>query len=163
MAKLRLESEWKIWAAVAAIFILVAFYLYMVSRPPMEGGEYLWNVTKVLDSRNLSLKGSGEVIHFRLAGLKIPPSQEEAARDFLAKTLLNNWVKIKNLRQEPKGVKEGFIFLSGDDVSSRMVRQGLAEIDRDEKDFDIRPYIELEQEAKRHQRGLWRESGPGAK
>jgi len=163
MAKLRLESEWKLWAGVAAIFVLVAIYLYMASRPPMEGGEYLWNVTKVLDSKNLSLKGSGEVIQFRLAGLVVPQSQEEASREFLAKTLLNNWIKIKTLRQEPKGVKEGFVFLSGDDISARMVRQGLAQIDRNEKDFDIRPYIELEQEAKRQQRGLWRESGPGAK
>ena len=44
-----------------------------------------------------------------------------------------------------------------------MIRQGLAEIDREEKDFDIRPYIELEQEAKREQRGLWRQQSPGAK
>ena len=47
MAKLRLESEWKLWAGVAGIFIILALYLYMASRPPMEGGEYLWNVTKV--------------------------------------------------------------------------------------------------------------------
>ena len=163
MAKLRLEQEWKIWAAVAAIFLLVALYLYVASRPPMEGGEYLWNVAKVIDSRNLSLKGSGEVIQFKLAGLRVPQSQEEAAREYLEKTLLSNWVRIKTVRQDPKGIKEGLVFLSGDDISARMVRQGLAEIDRDEKGFDIRPYIELEQEAKRQQRGLWRESGPGAK
>jgi endonuclease YncB( thermonuclease family) len=163
MAKLRLEKEWKIWAAFAAIFLLVVLYLYLVSRPPMEGGEYLWNVSKVLDSSNLSLKGSGEVIQFKLAGLRVPPSQEEAARDFLAKALLNTWVRIKTLRQDTSGVKEGFVFLSGDDISARMVRQGLAQIDRDEKAFDIRPYIELEQEAKRQQRGLWRESSQGAK
>jgi micrococcal nuclease len=163
MAKLRLESEWKLWAGVTALLVLAAVYLYMASRPPMEGGEYLWNVTKVVDSRDLSLRGSGEVIQFRLAGLLVPPPQEEASREFLAKTLMNGWVKIKVLRQEPKGVKEGFVFLSGDDISARMVRQGLAQIDRNEKDFDIRPYIELEQEAKRQKRGLWRESGQGAK
>ncbi|MBI4965940.1 MAG: thermonuclease family protein [Desulfomonile tiedjei] len=163
MAKLRLEGEWKLWAGIAALFIVIAVYLYMASRPPMEGGEYLWNVAKVIDSRNLSLKGSGEVIQFRLTGLLVPPSQEEAAREFLSKTLLNNWVRIKTLRQEPKGVKEGFVLLSGDDINARMVRQGLAQIDREEKDFDIRPYIELEQEAKRQRRGLWRESGPGVK
>jgi endonuclease YncB( thermonuclease family) len=163
MAKLRLESEWKLWAGVAGLFIILALYLYVASRPPMEGGEYLWNVTKVLDSRDLSLKGSGEVTQFRLAGLRVPQSEEEAAREFLTKTLLNQWIRIKTLRQEPKGIKEGFVFLSGEDISARMVRQGLAEINRDEKDFDIRPYIELEQEAKRQQRGLWREAAPGAK
>jgi endonuclease YncB( thermonuclease family) len=36
-----------------------------------------------------------------------------------------------------------------------MIRLGLANIDRDEKSFDIRPYIELEQEAEKSKRGLW--------
>ena len=30
-----------------------------------------------------------------------------------------------------------------------MIRQGLAEIEREEKDFDVRPYIEPKQEARR--------------
>jgi hypothetical protein len=39
----------------------------------------------------------------------------------------------------------------------------LAEIDREEKTFDIRPYIELEQEAQREKRGMWILTIPGAK
>jgi endonuclease YncB( thermonuclease family) len=163
MAKLRLQSEWKMWAAIGGILLLVIFYLYMASRPPMEGGEYLWNVTKIVDERDLTLKGSGSVIELRLAGLRIPPDQAQAARDFLAKTLENQWVRVKILREGPKGIKEGFVFLSGEDTNARMIRLGLAEIDREEKDFDVRPYIELEQEAKREQRGLWRQQSPGAK
>jgi micrococcal nuclease len=163
MAKLRLQSEWKMWAAIGGILLLVILYLYMASRPPMEGGEYLWNVTKIVDERDLTLKGSGSVIELRLAGLRVPPDQGQAARDFLTKTLENQWVRVKILREAPKGVREGFVFLSGEDVNARMIRLGLAEIDREEKDFDIRPYIELEQEAKREQRGLWRQQGPGAK
>ncbi|MGO9570444.1 MAG: thermonuclease family protein [Desulfomonilaceae bacterium] len=163
MAKLRLQSEWKMWAAVGAIIILVIFYLYMASRPPMEGSEYLWNVTKIVDEKDLTLKGSGNEIELKLAGLKVPPGQTQATRDFLTKTLENQWVRIKIIREGPKGVKEGFVFLSGEDTSARMIRQGLAEIDREEKAFDIRPYIELEQEAKREQRGLWQQQSPGAK
>jgi micrococcal nuclease len=162
MAKLRLEGEWKLWIGVAVLFGAIAFYLYMVSRPPMEGGEYLWNVTKVTDSKNLNLKGSGDVIQFTLVGLRIPKSQEEAAKDFLTRTLLNQWVRVKLLREESQKVREGFVFLSGEDINARMVRQGLAEIDREEKAFDVRPYIELEQEAKREQRGLWKEPSRGA-
>jgi endonuclease YncB( thermonuclease family) len=162
MAKLRLEGEWKMWIGLGAVFIVIAAYLYMVSRPPTEGGEALWHVTKVIDSRNLNLKGSGEVIQFKFGGLKVPGSEEEAAKEFLTKTLLNQWVRFKILREEPKNVKEGFIFLSGEDINARMVRQGLAEINREEHDFDVRPYIELEQEAQREKRGLWKTATPGA-
>jgi endonuclease YncB( thermonuclease family) len=162
MAKLRLENEWKMWIGLVAVFLAIAAYLYLVSRPPTEGGEPLWHVTKVIDARNLSLKGSGEVVQFKLAGLQVPGSEEEGAKDFLTHMLLNQWVRIKVLREEPKNVKEGFIFLSGEDINARMVRQGLAEINRDERDFDVRPYIELEQEAKRERRGLWKAPASGA-
>jgi hypothetical protein len=163
MAKLRLQNEWKMWAALGGIVLLVIFYLYMVSRPPMEGGEYLWNVTKVVGDKDLTLRGSGSVIQLKLVGLRIPQDEAQAARDFLTKTLENQWVRVKILREGPKGVKEGFVFLSGEDENARMIRLGLATTDREEKDFDIRTYIELEQEAKREQRGLWQKQSPGAK
>jgi hypothetical protein len=75
MAKLQLKGEWKLWAGFAAIFILVALYLYMVSRPPMEGGEYLWRVDKVLSPKDFSLRSRGKVIRFRLIALHGPQSQ----------------------------------------------------------------------------------------
>lgn len=163
MAKLRLQSEWKIWVAIAALILAVIGYLYFVSRPPMEGGEYLWRVTKIDDERTLTVRGSGAVVEFRLIGLRIPKTQEGAAKEYLTKTLLNQWVRLKIVQEPPKAPKEGFVLLSGEDINSRMVRQGLAEIDRDEKAFDIRPYIELEQEAQREKRGMWSQTIPGAK
>ena len=107
MAKIRLQSEWKMWAALGGILLLVIFYLYMASRPPTEGGEYLWNVTKIVDETDLSLRGSGNIIELKLAGLRVPPGQAQAARDFLTKTLENQWVRVKILREGPKGSKEG--------------------------------------------------------
>jgi len=157
MAKLRLESEWKLWAGVAAVVVLIVGYLYLASRPPMEGGEYLWNVTKIADGTTLSLKGSGSVIQFQLVGLIVPKTEEKALQDFLTNTLMNQWVRIKILREGPQGTKEGFVYLSGDDIIARIVRQGLAKINRDETAFDVRPYIELEQEAKKQKKGLWSE------
>ena len=163
MAKLQLRGEWKLWAGFAAVFILIASYLYMVSRPPMEGGEYLWRVDKILSSKDFSLRSLGKVIQFRLIALRVPQSQEQAARDYVTKTLEDNWVRIKIVREDPQGVKEGFLYLSGEDVIARMIRQGLAEIDRDERSFDVRPYMELEQEAKRERKGLWSQPPQGAK
>ena len=81
----------------------------------------------------------------------------------MTKTLEDNWVRIKIVREDPQGVKEGFLYLSGEDVIARMIRQGLAEIDRDERSFDVRPYMELEQEAKRERKGLWSQPPQGAK
>jgi endonuclease YncB( thermonuclease family) len=164
MAKVRLKNEWKMWAGVAAICLLIAGYLYMVSRPPMEDGEYLWRVMKVTGDKELNLKGSGKLIDMRLIGLRIPTSEAPAAREYLTKNLENKWVRIKILREDPKGVKEGLVYLSKEDIIARMVRQGLAEVDRNERtpDFDVRSYIELEQEAKREQRGLWHEAASGA-
>lgn len=163
MAKVRIKDEWKMWAAVAAAVLILVIYLYIASRPPMEGGEYLWRVTKVEGPNEVALRGSGEEIRVRLIALKIPTSVSEAARDYLNKTLANQWVRVKPLRVEKDGLKLGFIYLSGDDINARMVRQGFAEIDREEKEFDVRPYIELEQEAKRQKRGLWATPGQGAK
>ncbi|MBI5250140.1 MAG: thermonuclease family protein [Desulfomonile tiedjei] len=163
MAKMRLQSEWKIWVAIAALIVAIIGYLYVVSRPPMEGGEYLWKITKIDDERTLTVRGSGIVMQVKLIGLRIPKGQEAAAKDYLAKTLENNWVKIKVLREEPKVPKEVIVFLSVDDINAKLIRQGFAEIDRDEKTFDIRPYIELEQEAQREKRGMWSQAIPGAK
>jgi hypothetical protein len=163
MARLRIKEEWKVWAALAVAFLCVAGYLYVASRPPMESGEYLWNVSKISGPDQLTLKGSGNVVEMKLIGLRIPAAHNEAAQEFLNKALKDQWVRIKPLRVEADGVKVGFVYLSGDDITARMVRLGLAEIDRTEKVFDVRGYIELEQEAKREERGLWAKSGQGAR
>lgn len=164
MAKVRLQGEWKLWVGIGIILLIVVIYLYVASRPPMEGGEYLWQVTKVTDDNTLRLKGSGKTIEFRLIGMDVPKQELGTVRDLLSETLGGKWVRIKTLREQPKtGIQEGFVFLSGEDILARLVRQGLAQVDRDEKGFDVRPYIELELEAKRAKRGLWGRSAPGVK
>jgi micrococcal nuclease len=163
MAKVRFQSEWRLWAAIALLLAGTLGYLYWVSRPPMEGGQYLWNVVRVIDGRSLSLRGSGNVVQFRLIGLQIPKSQEKAAQEFVSQALEGQWVRINPVRDDPQGGKEGFVYLSGEDLVARLIRQGLAQIDRNETGFDVRPYMELEQEAKRQQKGLWSQSGQEVK
>jgi hypothetical protein len=163
MAKMRLQGEWKLWLGFLGIFLLVVIYLYVETRPEMEGGEYLWRVDKILSSKDFSLKSRGKVIRFRLIALRVPQSQEQPARDYLRNTLETQWVRIKVVRDDPHGTKEGFLYRSGEDVIARMIRQGMAEINRDERSFDVRPYMELEQEAKRERKGLWSQAPQGAK
>ncbi|MGB9615865.1 MAG: thermonuclease family protein [Desulfomonilaceae bacterium] len=157
MPKVKMEKEWRIWLAVGAFLLLLILYLYIASRPPTEGGESLWRVTKVLGPTTLSLKSEGKVVEFKIAGLKTPQDREAQMKDFLAKTLESKWVRIKVLREGKGDVREGLLYLSGEDINARLVRLGLAEIDRDEQGFDVRPYIELEQEARREKKGIWSE------
>ncbi|MEI6133774.1 MAG: thermonuclease family protein [Desulfomonile sp.] len=155
MAKLKWKNEWKLWVGIGLLLLLLVGYLYWVSRPPSESGQPLWRVTQIVDGTTLTLRGSGKIIDIKLVGLNVPQSQEANAKEFLTKTLNDKWVRIKLEKEVPIGVKEGFVYISGEDVSARMIRLGLANIDRDEKSFDIRPYIELEQEAEKSKRGLW--------
>ncbi len=156
MAKLRLQNEWKMWAGLVVLILLIVGYLYYASRPPTEGNEPLWRVTGIIDASTVRVRGSGQVMEVSLAGLKVPQSQQESAKEFLNKTLNEQWVRVKVLGQESGKPKKGFVFISGEDLNARMIRWGLATIDRDEKDFDVRPYMELEQEAETSKRGLWK-------
>ncbi|MFH0959172.1 MAG: thermonuclease family protein [Pseudomonadota bacterium] len=155
MAKLKWNNEWKLWAGIGLLLLLLVGYLYWISRPPTESGQPLWMVTQIVDGTTFTLRGSGKIIDLKLIGLTVPSSQESNAKEFLTKTLNDKWVRIKLEKEIPNGVKEGFLYVSGEDVSARMIRLGLASIDRDEKNFDIRPYLELEQEAQKAKRGLW--------
>ena len=163
MPKVKLEQEWKLWVGIGCVALALVAYLYFASRPPMEGSEYLWKVVKVEDRDTLLLKGSGQDIEFDLIGLEIPEKWSKTAHDLLTKTLEGKWVRIETLTKGAKGPKAGLVFLSGEDIHSRLIRQGLATVARDTKDFDGRPYIELELEAKRERKGLWATTGTGSK
>ncbi len=163
MAKQRLKDEWKMWIGLFGVFLAVVAFLYLISRPPMEGGEYQWQVIKITEDGNLSLKGSGKTLEFKLAALEIPEGQSKAVKDLLSKSLQDKWVRIRPVRDDAKGVKEGFVYLEGEDIHARIIRQGLAKIDKNEKSFDVRDYVELELEAKKGQRGIWRTSEEGVK
>lgn len=163
MAKAGFKAEWKLWVGVSIVFVALILYLYLASRPPTEGGEYLWRVTKVVGGKQLQLRGSGQTIEFTLIGLEVPESQVQPAKEMLEKTLLDQWVRVRILGEDAKGVKEGFVYLSGEDIHARMIRQGLATVDTKETRFDVRPYMELEIEAKRERRGMWATPSSGAK
>jgi endonuclease YncB( thermonuclease family) len=163
LAKVRFQGEWKMWVGIAAIAAVLIGYLYLMSRPPMEGDEYLLQVTKVDVPATLFLKGAGKTMELRLAGLEIPSAMAGQAREFLAAALEGKWIRVKPLREDPKGVYYGFAYLSGEDIHARMIRQGLAKISREEGGYDVRPYIELEMEADKARRGLWALPGHGVK
>jgi endonuclease YncB( thermonuclease family) len=163
LAKPRLKDEWKLWVFVGVIAVALVAYLYFVSRPPMEGGEYLWQVKSVSENGDLTLKGSGKTIELKLAALDIPKSQAKGVQEMLTGVLKNKWVRIKTTKEDAKGVAEGFVYLEGEDMHSRIIRQGLGRIKKDDKNLDVRHYMELELEAKKGKKGLWALSAEGGK
>jgi endonuclease YncB( thermonuclease family) len=163
MAKMRLENEWKLWAVFGAIILLVVGYLFYVSRPPMEGGEYLWIVERIDGPKTISARGSGKEMTVTIIGIDVPGDRKPEVQEYLKGKLGGEWVRLKPIKDGEKGSKVGFVYLSGEDMTARMIRLGLGKVDRQEKSIDIRPYLELEQEAQKGKRGLWGKQTRGAK
>jgi endonuclease YncB( thermonuclease family) len=157
-----MKNEWKMWVGIAVFFLLIIGYLYYISRPPMEGGEYLWIVEEVVDGDTIRVKGSGNEMKVTIVAVDVPDDMDEQAKEYIEDELLNEWVRVKSIAEIEKDHKKGFVYISGEDVTARLIRQGLAKVDRDEKDVDVRAFIELEQEAKRAKRGVWAKEKKGA-
>ena len=163
MAKMRVEKEWKLWVTLGIFVLLVVGYLFYISRPPMEGGEYLWNVEQIEGPKTLTARGSGKEMTMKIIGLDVPEDRKTEVQEYLKGKLGGEWVRLKPIKDGEKGSKIGFVYLSGEDMTARMIRLGLAKVDRQEKAIDIRPYLELEQEAQKQKKGLWGNEPQGAK
>jgi endonuclease YncB( thermonuclease family) len=155
MAKVQIKNEWKMWLGIGIFGLLIIASLYWVSRPPTEGGEYLWMVTEIVDGNTIRVKGSGEEMKVSIIALDTPAPIQPQARDYLEGELLNQWVRIKPIATIDEDHKKGFVYISGEDMTARLIRRGLAKVDTSEKSVDTRAFVELEQEAKRAKRGLW--------
>ncbi len=163
MAKVKLENEYKLWLVLGGLLLLVVGSLYLASRTPTEGGESLWKVISVRDDKSFVVKGSGQTFAFTILGLSIPESQTDTVQAYLKSTLVDKWVRLKPLRDLEKQGKAGFVYLNGEDIAARMIRQGLAKVDQSETAFDVRHFMELEESAMRDKKGLWAQSPSGVK
>lgn len=161
MAKVQIKNEWKMWVGLAVIGLVLILTLYYISRPPTEGGEPLWMVTEIVDGETISVKGSGKEMKLSIIAIETPKETEAQAKEYLTTELLNQWIRFKPVKQMDENNKAGFVLISGEDMTARMIRQGLAKVDRDEKALDVRTFLELEQEAKRAKRGLWASKAQG--
>ncbi len=163
MAKVQIKNEWKMWVGLGVVGLLIVLSLYYISRPPTEGGEPLWMVTGIIDGGTISVKGSGKEMKVSIIAIQTPKETEAQAKEYLTDELLNQWIRFKPIKQMDDNNQAGFVLISGEDMTARMIRQGLAKVDRDENALDVRTFIELEQEAKRAKRGLWANKGQGEK
>ena len=79
------------------------------------------------------------------------------AKKYLASLILNKVVEIKYYVFDRYYRVLGVIFLEGKNINLEMIRAGLAEVYRGKppKGFDLKPYIQAEEEAKVDKRGMW--------
>ena len=153
----------KVW--IRAIF-LVVLVLVQTSGPAFADR---FRVTKVYDGDTLKAETPDLVIYVMLVGIDAPEIAQRSgqpdqpfgreAKKFLSDLLLNRTVVVEGYGTLPYPDKDliGVIYLRGRNINLEMVKRGLAEVQRENlpDEFDIRPYLAAEAEAKAAGRGMW--------
>lgn len=128
-------------------------------------GEF--KVTRVVDGDTIKLRGASGDVTIRLVGIDAPeishkkrePGQpfSQQATKYLAGTVLNKRVDIKEYGHDRYGRTLAVVFLDGKNVNLEMVKAGFAEVYRGEhaKGFDPAPYVEAEKKARGEGKGMW--------
>jgi len=140
--------------------------LILYSSPSLAGH---FKVTKIYDGDTIMAEGHDVIIYVLLAGVDAPeiasknhertqPFGQES-KQYLENTILNKSVEIKGygIGQYPYNHLIGEIFLGDTNINIEMIKQGLAEVWREEPPAKllIAPYIEAQEEARRAGRGIW--------
>lgn len=126
-----------------------------------------YRVTKVYDGETIKAKGHGAEIKIRLAGIDAPEickSIRETgqpfsrkSKEYLAGLVLNKTVEIEGYGYQRYNEILGSIFLDGESVNLKMVRAGLAEVNRGNSpsDLEFEPFVKAENEARSAKKGIW--------
>jgi endonuclease YncB( thermonuclease family) len=120
--------------------------------------EIVGVVSKVADGDTLTLNANGKKYKIRLA--EIDTAERDQPYGSEAKTVLSNLVLNKQVRvlvikkSDRYGRVIGRIFLGEDDVNAYMVEMGHAMVYR--RYLTDQSLLELENNAKENQRGLWK-------
>jgi len=123
-------------------------------------------VIKIYDGDTVRVKGKDIAFKVRLAGIDCPESrwkkmpEQPFAKE--AKQALTGWILNKSVILKQHGIG-GYnrilaeIFLKGENINLRLVRQGLAEVYRGRlpQTLDIAGFRQAEKEARRNNTGIW--------
>jgi len=146
------------------ILILIPLLLFLSSA---YGGEF--RVTRVYDGDTVKAETPEIVLYIGLVGIDAPEvcvgkgrqgqPFGEAAKKYLESLVLNKTVVVEGYGTLPYPDKNliSVIYLDGMNVNLEMVKHGMAEVQKEDlpKGFDIHPYLEAEQEARRVKNGMW--------
>jgi len=128
-------------------------------------GEF--KIVHVSDGDTVKAIGHDIEIKVRLIGIDAPETSKgkkhpgqpycQYAKKYLSWLVLTEIVEIKQFGHDLYGRVLGVIYLTGQNINLEMVKAGLAEVYRGKspKGFNIKPYKEAEEEARKARRGMW--------
>jgi endonuclease YncB( thermonuclease family) len=128
-----------------------------------------WTVIKVYDGDTVLVRGEDGRRVVRLLGIDAPETPKASgkpgqpysrkARSHLAGLVLNRAVALAVFGEDRYHRLLAVIYRGEEDVNHAMVRAGLAEVyrGRTPEGFDKAPYLATEEQARREQRGMWRQ------
>jgi micrococcal nuclease len=146
--------------------IIVLITCLLVSSTSLAGQ---FKVITIYDGDTIMAEGHDIIIYVLLAGVDAPeiaskdhdrtqPFGKES-KQYLERMILNKEVELKGygIGQYPYNHLIGEIFLGEMNINIELIRNGLAEVWREEPPprLFIAPYIEAQEEAKKAGRGIW--------
>ena len=146
---------------------ILAWGLLLLIGAPLVAGGGQFTVVRVYDGDSFKAVGHDIAINVRLAGIDSPETGHgkktmgqpfgQEAKTYLAARVLNKTVEIKGFGLGPYNRILGIVYLEGENINLEMVRSGLAEVyqGRLPREFDVRPYLLAQLDARRAERGMW--------
>lgn len=154
----------------AVLALLAAAWVFFKGEAPNispnttpNTGELVAQVQKVADGDTVTLRDAQHQTHrVRLAFIDAPEKKQpygEAARQNLAKIVLNQQVKVKIIERDHYGRIVGQIQAQGLDVNYQMIQSGLAwhytQYSKAQNRSEFDAYSAAQQEAQVQRLGLW--------
>lgn len=154
---------------LAAIVLLMALSFYSCSTHHYST-KLSYRVIKIYDGDTLLVTDGNIDIKIRLAGIDAPEKATywgRRAKIYLEELLLNKNVSIQQLAVGKYNRLIATVFLEQDNINHKITRDGFAEyyrigcIDYEKQNkkgaykYDIKPYIQLEKEAKNKKLNIW--------
>lgn len=133
--------------------------------------QHHYKVVRVIDGDTFDATDGVIEFRVRIAGIDAPEKAQGYGK--VASFKLKEAIEAKNIRLQPvKDRKDGYnrilaqVFLDDLDVGQFLIQEGLATYyrptcknfpeDENRYNYDAKPYVEAEQNAKSRKRGLWR-------
>ncbi|MBW2145727.1 MAG: thermonuclease family protein [Deltaproteobacteria bacterium] len=159
------DAHWRAarWGVLAAALAMVALLVQDTPRAtPQTLG--LFRVREVLDGDTVVLEGCNIYFKARLAGIDAPergwknvPGQPYArrSREYLSSLIRSRDVEVRQVALDDYNRPLVFLRCGDADVNLRMVEQGMAEAYRGRTEFDVRPFFQAEERARRQRLNIW--------
>jgi len=159
-----IPSRW-LWVVGCLLFLIV---LLQESRSCYAAADtdtvFFAPVTRVIDGDTIEVRRLGKIVRVRLWGIDTPEWQQgfsHEAREFTRRRLAGREVELRVKTWDTYGRLVAMVMVDGNPLNEELLREGLAWVHIYYcKEPICRHWRQLEKEAKKDRRGLWRESHP---